>query len=255
MNASPRSRPLARSIVALLPLGLSLALAACGRVPGQFEILNDQVPQTSGGCAIPVNPTVYQGEGMLDVSAVQESYGSAYFLFPLIENNLPGSNTGQDPNQIQLTGFDVDISTLGLPTATANQVMNTVDASFLHFRVPWSGGVSSGGGQISAAVEAVPVALAQALAKGAGLDASPSLTLNLRVQALGTTNSGRSMTSDPFNFPVKVCSGCLGNSLGPCPLKAAPTNTGNACNPAQDEVVDCCTDNGVLVCPAVWSSQ
>jgi len=85
--------------------------------------------------------------------------------------------------------------------------------------------------------------------------AAPSLTLNLRVQALGTTNTGTSMTSDPFNYPLDVCDGCLAASVGPCPLPAAPVNTGNACNPAQDEAVDCCTDNGVLVCPAIWSAQ
>jgi hypothetical protein len=177
-------------------------------------------------------------------------------MFPLIQNNLPGKGAmGQDPNQIQLTGFDVDISVIGSPTAAAAQAMANVDGSLLHFRVPWSGGVSSNGGQVSAFVEAVPVGLAQALAKGAGLDASPSLTLNLHVQALGTTNNGMSMTSDPFNYPLDVCNGCLAASVGTCPLKAAPANTGNACNPAQDEVVDCCTDNGVLVCPATWSSQ
>ena len=58
-------------------------LAACGRVPGQFEILNDQVPQISGNsCTIPVNPTVYQGEGTLDISIVRGDFQSAYFVFP-----------------------------------------------------------------------------------------------------------------------------------------------------------------------------
>ncbi len=252
MNASLGPRTFRRFVVALLPL----ALAACGRVPGQFEILNNQVPPASGACVIPVNPMVYSGEGMLDVSAVQGSFETAYYMFPLIENNLPGHGAmGQDGNQIQLSGFDVDISAVGFPKAGAAQVLATVDSSLLHFRVPWSGGVSSNGGQISAIVEAVPVGLAQALAMGAGLDASPSLTLNLRVQALGTTNNGTSMTSDPFNFPVDVCNGCLAASIGTCPLPAAPVNKGNACNPAQDQFVDCCTDNGALVCPAVWSSQ
>jgi hypothetical protein len=75
------------------------------------------------------------------------------------------------------------------------------------------------------------------------------------VQALGTTNNGASMTSDPFNYPLQVCSGCLIGNEGPCPFKSQPTNLGNPCNPAQDQVVDCCTLNGALICPAVVSTQ
>jgi hypothetical protein len=235
---------------------LGLIAAACGRVPGQFEILNDQVPPATGACVIPVQPTIYRGEGTLDVSAVLGSFETAYYLFPLIENNMPGNGgVGKDPNQIQLSGFDVDISVLGTPPPGALQVMNTVDTSLLSFRVPWSGGVSSNGGQITAIAEAVPVPLALALAKDGGLGATPNFTLNLKVQALGTTNNGQTMTSDPFNFPLDVCNGCLAASVGPCPLPAKPPNTGNACNPAQDQGVDCCTDNGILVCPATWVSQ
>lgn len=252
MNASPGSRSALSLIAALLPL----ALAACGRVPGQFEILNNQVPPTSGACLIPVAPMVYRGEGTLDVSIVQPGFGTAYELFPLIENNLPAAaNNGKDPNQIQLTGFDVDISVLGTTTAAAAQVMQSASTSLLHYRVPWSGGISSGGGQLSAAVSVVPVDLAEALATNGGLSASPSLTLNVRVQALGTTVNGTSMTSDPFNYPLQVCSGCLVGNVGPCPFKNAPANAGNTCNPAQDDVVDCCTDNGALICPATVSTQ
>src|SRR5450755_533485 len=101
------------------PLALAAALCpilvfACGRVPGQFEILNNQVPMSSGGgCSIPVEPTIYQGQGTLDVSIVRDGLSSAYLVFPLIENNLPASTGSLDPNQIQLTGFTVDISPIG----------------------------------------------------------------------------------------------------------------------------------------------
>lgn len=245
MNACPRSRSLtfsgAFALVALLGAG-------CGRVPGQFAILNDQVPNTAGTCSVAINPTMYLGEGLLDVSIVQPSFTSAYLFFPLIENNLPGTSAANDPNQIQITGFDVDISTIGMATAGAMQVMND-NPQLLHFRVPWSGGVRSSGGQIAAIVEAVPVSLAMQLASAGGLGVTPSLTLNLRVAALGTTTSGRSLTSDPFDFPLKVCNGCLIGNVAPCPFH--PTNAGNACNPAQDQTVDCCTENGNLICPAV----
>ena len=66
-------------------LSLVCGLVACGRVPGQFEIVNNQVP--TGGCAIPVNDTVYQGQGTLDAKLVRGGAGSAYFVFPLLKNN------------------------------------------------------------------------------------------------------------------------------------------------------------------------
>ena len=60
----------------LLPLlSIACGLAACGRVPGQFEIVNNQVP--SANCAVPVSDTVYQGQGTLDAKLVRSGAGSA----------------------------------------------------------------------------------------------------------------------------------------------------------------------------------
>jgi len=254
MNLRPILGPMLSRPRLLAAVTLSLGFAACGRTPGQFEILNDQVPiTTGGGCSIPVNPTVYQGEGTLDLSIVRPDFGSAYFVFPLIENNLPASSSGSlDPNEIQLSGFQVDIKWIdALPAATIQKVFSdNAGGALVHYQIPWSGGIASGGGQLSAAVAAFPVGLAQQLAAAGGIGADPSLTVELQIQALGTTNSGTSMQSDPFKFPVQVCNGCLVANVAPCPFTAAPSNPGNSCNPAQDLLVDCCTDNGALVCPA-----
>ncbi len=240
-------------VAALSPL----LLLACGRVPGQFEILNNQVPTTSGGgCTVPVQPTIYQGQGTLDASIVRSGMPTAYFVFPLIENNLPASTGGHDPNQIQLTGFTVDISTIGdVPPAIDTELKSLAGTSLVHYQVPWSGGISSGGGQLSATVEAFPVELAEDLLQTGGLTLDPALTVNLKIQALGTTNNGSKMTSDPFNFPVQVCAGCLVASVAQCPVATAPAALGNPCNPAQDESVDCCLDNGVLLCPPKVAGQ
>jgi hypothetical protein len=245
-------RPLA--LAAVLCPALAFAFG-CGRVPGQFEILNDQIP-TPGTCTVPVDPTAYSGQGLLDVSIVRSDFRTAYFVFPLIENNLPRPTGTLDANQIQITGFDVDITTVGTVSDSVAAVFASSAATpYLHYQTTWSGGISSGGGQLSALVEAFPVPLAQQLMAAGNLDTSSSLTVNLKVQALGTTNTGRSMQSDPFNFPISVCNGCLATNLGPCPLSAAPPNLGNACNAAQDQSVDCCTDNGALICPAVVAAQ
>jgi hypothetical protein len=253
MNDHPSSRHL----LALAAVTLAVALSACGRVPGQFEILNDQIPLS--GCIIPVSPGVYQGEGTLDVSIVQPDFSSAYFFFPLLENNLPTSGGSQiDPNEIQLSGFQVEITPLS-PSAWPAQIQSMVTApntaALFKYQVPWSGGVSSGGGHLSASVAAFPVALAQAMASAGSIGRDPSTLVQLNVSAVGTTNSGQHMTSDPFHFPLHLCSGCLIASTAPCPFSAQPLNAGNSCNPAQDAVVDCCTQNGSLICPPTVASQ
>src|SRR4051794_39010011 len=134
-------RPTLRAAHLLASVTLSLGLAACGRTPGQFEILNDQVPVSSGGgCSIPVNPTVYQGEGTLDLSVVRSDFGSAYFVFPLIENNLPSSTSGSlDPNEIQLSGFQVDIKWIDTPPSDSIQkaFRDNAGGPLLHYQIPW----------------------------------------------------------------------------------------------------------------------
>ena len=264
MNLGPTLRPTPGAMLRLTLRGallfaavtFSLGLAACGRTPGQFEILNDQVPTSSGGgCSVPVNAIVYQGEGILDLSVVRSDFGSAYFFFPLIENNLPSSRNGSlDPNEIQLSGFQVDIAPIGAPPPSSVQAAFD-GGPLVHYQIPWSGGISSGGGQLSASVAAFPVALAQQIVDAVGADVDPFLTVDLNIQALGTTNSGTRMQSDPFHFPVRVCSGCLAHNIGPCSSAPAPTNLGNECNPAQDVPVDCCTESGALVCPATVAVQ
>jgi len=249
MNDHPSSRHL----LALAAVTLAVALSACGRVPGQFEILNDQVPLP--GCVIPVDPGVYQGEGTMDIAVVQPNFSSGYFFFPLIENNLPASTGASiDPNEIQLSGFQVDITPLANVPGSIQTVLSEA-GPLAHYQVPWSGGVSSGGGHLSASVAAFPVELAQKMVAAGGIGGDPTTIVSLNISALGTTNSGQHMTSDPFHFPLHVCAGCLIASTAPCPFTSPPQFTGNDCNPAQDGIVDCCTQNGSLVCPPLVAGQ
>ena len=249
---------LIRSALLVLTAALPLAIGACGRVPGQFEILNDQIPATDS-CTVPINPAVYQGEGTLDLSIVRGDAASAYFFFPLIENNLPSASSGSlDSNEIQLSGFDIDITALnpaGLAPSVAAVFQAAQGTPQVHYQTAWSGGIASGGGQLTAIVPVFPVALAQSLLASGGIGGGPSVTVNLHIQARGTTNSGSGMTSDPFDFPVDICNGCLVGAIMPCPYATAPSNLGNSCNPAQDQVVDCCSDNGALVCPPTVATQ
>jgi hypothetical protein len=101
---------------------------------------------------------------------------------------------------------------------------------------------------ISAVVNAVPIELANRLRGTKEIGISPSLALNLRVRAFGSTTT-KDIESDPFDFPIYVCDGCLVANLQPCPYTVPPTNRGNACNVAQDSPVDCCIAGNDLLCP------
>ncbi|HEY7375921.1 MAG TPA: hypothetical protein VIF57_27425 [Polyangia bacterium] len=240
---------------------LAGGLAACGRVPGQFEILQNQAPQ--GGCAITTDRMTYRGEGTIDLSLVSPGAETAYFMFPLVINNLPGSTGGEpDGNEIDVHSFAVDIGTTRqsyLPPNVQmlfdhlNEMPGSHDYALLHYSLPWAVTISSGGGLAATLVNAFPVELAQrVLATGdIGVSAS-SMTVNARVRVFGTTNT-QDMESDPFDFPISVCNGCLVHSLLPCPVTSAPTFGGNACNLSQDNLVDCCSLNGALVCPPIVS--
>jgi hypothetical protein len=240
----------------LLPLlSLACGVVACGRVPGQFEIVNNQVP--TANCSIPVNDTAYQGQGILDAKLVRGGAESAYFVFPLLKNNLSGASGDEvDSNKIVLTSFAVDISVLTAPSEISSLVgMLNADPSLsamLHYRTPWSGSIASGGGELSAAVAAFPVELASRMLGTQGLSVHPSTFVNLRIRSFGHTTT-RDIESDPFDYPVAVCDGCLIANTQPCPFSATPANMGNPCNVAQDYPVDCCTAGNELICPAVVS--
>ncbi|MFN0248254.1 MAG: hypothetical protein ACKV2T_15285 [Kofleriaceae bacterium] len=64
--------------------------------------------------------------------------------------------------------------------------------------------------------------------------------------------AGDEVTSQEFRFPVTICSNCVTVNRGTCPLPAGTTvRAGNACNPFQDGVVDCCSLPEGILCPAV----
>ena len=260
---APDARARLRVPAALSLLLLTSTVAACGRVPGQFEILQNQVPQA--GCVIPADEgSIYRGQGILDLQLVRPGSTSAYFMFPLVKNNLPGSTgDGPDGNEIDVHSFAVDIGPSAhgtMPTnvaslfGTLNQTPGSNDYALLHYSLPWAITIASGGGSAATLVGAFPVDLASRILATGDVGVSPqSLLLNVRVRVFGTTNT-QDLESDPFDYPLYVCAGCLIGNLLPCPFASAG-NTGNECNVAQDNTVDCCSLNDQLICPPLVGSQ
>jgi hypothetical protein len=251
-----------RLVAAALPF-LLLGAAACSRVPGQFEIVQNQVPQA--GCLIDTSEMLYRGDGTLDISLIQPGARSAYLAFPLIKNNLAGATGGgPDTNAIDIHSFAIDISAskYGALPANVQALFNNLeqagpsspDYALLHFSAPWSAHVSSAGGVVATAVGAFPLELAARVAATGDVGVSrASMVVNARIRAFGSTST-QDLESDPLDFPIYVCAGCLVASITTCPSTTAPANTGNPCNVSQDNYVDCCSSNGSLICPSVVSA-
>jgi hypothetical protein len=243
------------------PLGFAaLSLLGCGTPPGQFVIVQNQVP--SLGCIVPADlSTQYRGIGTLDVQLVGDGAAAGYLVFPLLENNLPPP-TGQtaDPNRITLANFQVEVradAAAGPVKALLDGLLaapGTSDSRLVNFSTLWSGSVASGGGHNSATVMAIPAELARRIRDTGALSGSEVFVM-ARLRARGSNLSG-DVTSDAFDFPIRVCDGCLIASAPLCSAMTPATHPGNACNVAQDDPVDCCSPGGVgLKCPTTVSAK
>jgi hypothetical protein len=247
----------------------AILMLGCGQPPDQFIVIQNQVPDT--GCVIPTTKgSTYRGSGVLDVRLVSAGAETAYAIYPLMQNNLPGPTGAQagDPNRIALSGFKIDISLMDdAPdgalkdkfAAMATSGLNGAPDHRIAYSIPTSGSVESGGGNTSSGVNGLDGELALLIRDSGVLQVSGPFHIRSTIRAEGSTVT-RSVTSDPFDFPILVCDGCLianavDRKVPVCPA-ASVANPGNECNVAQDESVDCCTTNGgQLVCPAVVAAQ
>ncbi len=250
MNIPARVIPFRVRLLAMSSLLSSLAALGCGRVPGQLVFLHNQTPDQ--GCSISADEGhPYQGTGLVDASLVRAGAESGLWVFPLLKNNLPPSSEGPDPNQIFISSFAVDIGFLSGPQSLAT-FLSGLDAgdtrALFHYKTPWSATITSGGGTLATAVAALPTDLAAQLAAHPDVGVTPTLWLNVQIRAFGSSTT-QDFESDPFNYPVALCKGCLVANVQPCPYHAAPANPGNPCNIAQDAPVDCCLSGNDLICP------
>jgi hypothetical protein len=245
-----------RAAIGAVALSLSGSLLGCGLPPGQFIIVQNNVP--SGGCVIPAGlGDVYRGSGDLDVRLVSGN-AAGYTIFPVVQNNLPPPTGGSaDNNRIALSGFEVSLS---LPPDVRDGAMFQLFESLktsgpnggpdplIQFSTLTSGSVASGGGNTASFVDAISGELAQRMRSQGGLGRDTFAYVMATIRAKGNTTT-MSVRSDAFRYPIRVCDSCLVHNMGACPVTTPPSSFGNACNIAQDQSVDCCTSGVGLVCP------
>ncbi len=230
-------------------LWIAALLGGCGSPSDSFFIVQNQVPGKD--CTVGADRGVFRAEGTLDVGLVGDTTPFAYRLHPLLQNDLPGlGEMGvAEPNRIQLREFRVSLA-LDDRVPALVELFDRLAAEapeLLAFRELSSGSVDPGGGLTASSTVVVPGELARRIRATKALDGLSHVTVVARVRAVGARRDGR-IESQEFRYPVRICQGCLIADLRACPYM--PTYLGNACNLAQDEPVDCCTDGSQLFCPA-----
>lgn len=258
---------MSRAIKGVLGLALSAGLLSCVDSGSALTIVQNQVPAASmpgqAACVIPSMPSTDRNAlGTFDV-ALDHSY--PYYMYPLINNGLPVLMASVDPNVIEINKWSVQIEappTISVPWSPA------CPASF-DFPNPL---VLHPGEEAAAIVEAMRPChydlLKQLMEQGKiSSSLSEQVIFRLIIRAKGR-HGGTEIKSDPFEFPVRVCYGCLQTGyndkdfadfafpkIPSCDKLVSNPFTGNACNPAQDSgPLLCCAKGGdikQLECPGI----
>jgi hypothetical protein len=249
----------------------ALGTLSCVETNESLTIVAAQVPGDT--CAIDENGSggTRLTEGILDVG-LDKAYG--YYLYPLLSNNLSALATagGLEPNRISITGAEIEILppkgvTMNWPTGCGAEFEDYSTAMILP------------GGKRAIRISAISACHAATIRdmflKG---QLNPALTEDIKfrskVRAKGKHGSS-DIYSDPFEFPIRVCYGCLQTgfqgayaefsfAISPpkvlaCENMSENPYRGNTCNPAQDfGPILCCAQDPKgekLLCPGIPAAK
>ncbi len=219
------------------------------------------------GCTIPgTRGMTYKPAGILDVGLDQDY---PYDLYPLIENNLPKAKAMMvEYNKIRITGTDVKLVP---PPGVTFTTAAGCPAEFFHPN-PLS---IDPDGEAAIAVEAIKPCHVPVLRKmftvikdngGLSPDYKSAHEIFTAVVRVRGVHGGTEIVSEPFEFPIRVCLGCLQTGytaegfegfdypkVPDCRILLDNPYPGNGCNIAQDfGPLLCCSPDGTkdnIECP------
>jgi hypothetical protein len=235
------------SVLALVGFGSG---CSDGGDAGMF-VLNNTAPPVGTICTLTgASSQGFTSAGTISYFATEGSLG--YVLAPLIESRITTTSLAQVPQRtIHLEGANITAQVNG---AGAGQQYTALFAGSL---LP--------DGTTNVSFDALPVDKIMAL----GSKTSNTLVV-LTIQIYGTLGGSR-IDADTFQYPVTIVAEGKGIVFGAgdgspaqtgyvsCKAITSVTRTGNACNPLQDGVVDCCRSQSgsaslptdPLQCPAI----
>jgi hypothetical protein len=180
---------------------------------------------------------------------------TGYVLTPLIQSRVTlGAEVNADELQktIFLRGADVSLTLKAVSIETNGQYSVTnPETNVGQFSVLFAGALPPEG-SVNVGFEVITPAILRTILGMSGVNLSTS-SLNAEVLAEVTVRGdlgSDEVVSNVFQYPISVCTDCIVNVVGECPMVGTP-RSGDACNIYQDGVVDCCSEaDGSLSCPA-----
>jgi hypothetical protein len=224
-----------------LPLAVGLLTFGAGCMDNwqSFFVRDNKRLGEAPGCEIPTDPNATGLlSGVLDVS-IRHSY--AAYLFTenaMIARADPGRGIAES-NGIFVRGAYLNFE----PDPLCPVMMPAIEARFSNFIDP--------GGSSTIGIWIVPDSIGQAIADtiaGCG-----RMDITVTVELFGQTQAGIDMKTQPFDYPITVCDGCLvycpiGMTCPPpephpgtdCDCDDTEVDTGELpCHSGQDDPIDC----------------
>ncbi len=244
-----------------ISLALVLAsLVGCAADTGDESfIIRSNLAVPEGDCILaPALEAVSQSRGQIFLDSP-----TPYLLHPMLESRIVAAEGKESLRTVFLKGANVDLIIGPIETidAAGNVTLDPVEET-VKFQSLFSAALPPNGGLVAAEFDLVPLSALASIRQRVG--ANPG-RVHAQVRATATVFGdfyGDQIEGAPFQFPVTVCNDCIVSRVlvnnvpaqCPLPMTAAP-RAGNACNPFQDGLVDCCETNGQLVCPAPVATE
>lgn len=233
----------------VLVSGLSGLLGAAGCVAdggGEAIVILKNV-HAGAGCSL--NAT--EAEAGIAHGSLDLLLPSGYLVIAQLKSQITAVTGEEALRTITATGARVDITFPGSALFGDAELAELRTAGLTHFRQLFTAPIVPNGGITDVGFDLIPRALADRVI------AKADLTQMFRLEAEAAFTVEGDLAGDPvasqrFTFPVTLGNNVSVNVPGACDLPRAfgTPRTGYACNPAQDEPIDCCSRAGALVCPA-----
>ena len=237
----------------LASLTSALVLFGCANQGDEGMIVLNNTA-VSGACTL----TGAAGQPFLSHGELYALGNNGYLLTPLIQSRVTAETGGMGTadliqKTISLRGADISLTVEAVSVRNGDgsySVSTPANKQVDPFSVLFSGSLPPNG-TVNVGFEVIPPATAQRILSIAGYQTGQLMAAEVLAQVtIRGDLGGDEITASPFHFPISVCTDCVVNNLGACPV-VGTARVGNACNVFQDGVVDCCTNaSNQLVCPA-----
>jgi hypothetical protein len=229
----------------------TLAFTGCVADSGGegFIILNNTAVQ--GGTCVLLGT---QGQPFKAHGQISTLSPAGYLFTPLFESNITATAGQEITRTLMFQGANVELTVEALTIQHADGTFTKPTPPVLEgtdgkFQSLFSGSLPPGG-SANASFEIIPASTIASIAQASGAGATDHMAAEVKaiIKPFGTMGGDR-VDGTPFQYPVTVCNDCVVVDHGACPLTGT-VRTGDACQPYQDSIVDCCRDaSNNLICP------